>query len=411
VQAANVPTVIYANADGIGIGGVTELGDGYTATAIDFNANLFVYTYQIKDSTGNVLFEDLDIAYVGYYGGLFDIVERGHGTSGTVYKADGAKMFPQYSNSAFNYYPWIRSDKLEADIPEYFIVTSGSRASGDVMYGVVDKSGAVILPLQSEYIIILCAGGYYFGRDQRNSLYSAFLSIDGTVTVEVGNYAWLLYLDKDGSAEGYFYFNHQTEEDVFVELPKLAPTSTQPTQTTDSPSTWAIVEVSSAIEVGLVPENLQKNYTQPVSRGDVAQMFINLIEKSSGQSIDAFLAAQGASINNNAFTDTTDKAVLAANALGIINGVGNNRFDPNGTLTRAQIAAIINRLARTLDVDTEGYTHEFTDVAGHWVNTELGWPVYAGVVNGIGDNKYNPDGQLTTEQAIAITYRALQSLK
>ena len=187
-------------------------------------------------------------------------------------------------------------------------------------------------------------------------------------------------------------------------------TPSAPSTTTDTPSSWAVDEVNAAIEVGLVPENLQKNYASPITRGDVAQMFINLIEQSSGLSIDDFMASKEVSINNAAFEDTTDKAVLAANALGIINGMGDGRFNPNGTLTRAQIAAIINRAANVLGVDTAGYSHSFTDVVGHWVDAELGWPLQAEIVNGIGDNKYDPEGRLTTEQAIAITYRALKYL-
>lgn len=180
---------------------------------------------------------------------------------------------------------------------------------------------------------------------------------------------------------------------------------------TDEPSTWAKAEVQSAVAAGLVPASLQQNYTGPVSRGEVAQMFINLVEKSSGKNIDAFMAEKGVNANTNAFSDSSDKAVLAANALGIINGVGNGKFDPNGTLTRAQIAAIINREARTLGVSTDGHRHNFTDVSEHWVDTELGWPVSAGVINGVGNNKFDPDAKLTTEQAIVITYRALTALK
>lgn len=178
----------------------------------------------------------------------------------------------------------------------------------------------------------------------------------------------------------------------------------------DQPSTWAQAEVSAAIAAGLAPPELQKNYTKPVTRGEVAQMFINLIEKASGQPIDAFMAAKGVSINTGAFTDTTDKAVLAANALGIINGIGENRFDPGGILSRAQIAAIINRTARVMGADTDGYTHAFTDTAGHWVDAELGWPVHTGIIRGESDTRFNPNGNLTTEQAIAITYRALTPL-
>ncbi|MCL2060532.1 MAG: S-layer homology domain-containing protein, partial [Oscillospiraceae bacterium] len=178
----------------------------------------------------------------------------------------------------------------------------------------------------------------------------------------------------------------------------------------NAPSDWAVDEVNAAISAGLVPQSLRQNYQSPVSRGSVAGMFIDLIEKSSGQPIDALLAANGVAINDNAFDDTDDRAVLAANALGIINGVGNRRFDPNGTLTRAQVAAIINRIARVLGVDTDGYSHQFTDVGGHWVSVELGWPVHSSIISGVGNNRFDPDAELTTEQAILIVGRALAPL-
>ena len=177
------------------------------------------------------------------------------------------------------------------------------------------------------------------------------------------------------------------------------------------PSAWAKAEVNAAIGAGLVPENLQKNYQTAVSRGEVAEMFVKLLEKSSGKTIDAILAEKGASANPGTFSDSSDKNVLASNALGIINGTGNGKFSPDGTLTRAQIAAIINRTANVLGVETKGYTHKFADVSGHWVSSELGWPAKAGIINGVGDNKFDPDGKLTTEQAIAITNRALNVLK
>ena len=179
----------------------------------------------------------------------------------------------------------------------------------------------------------------------------------------------------------------------------------------ETPSSWAKSEVDAAIAAGLVPENLQKNYTKPVSRADVAQMFINLLEQGSGKNVEQIMSEKGVSVNSEAFTDTSDYAVLAANALGIINGTGNAKFSPNGTFTRAQIAAIINRVAGVSGIDTDGYSHSFTDVSEHWVSSELGWPSSVGIINGIGGSKFSPDTELTTEQAIAIAYRALQVLK
>jgi len=184
-----------------------------------------------------------------------------------------------------------------------------------------------------------------------------------------------------------------------------------PGLTAGLPSAWAKAEVNLAIAAGLVPESLHKNYRGSVTRGEVAQMFINLIEKASGQTIDALLDLKGVQIDVNVFTDTSDKAVLTAHALGIIDGVGNNRFNPGGALTRAQIAVIINRVARTLGAETEGYTHSFTDVSDHWADPELGWPVHAGIIQGVGNNRFNPNGKLTTEMAITVAYRALIALR
>ncbi|MBQ7599464.1 MAG: S-layer homology domain-containing protein [Clostridia bacterium] len=176
----------------------------------------------------------------------------------------------------------------------------------------------------------------------------------------------------------------------------------------DTPSSWAQAEVNAGIAEGLVPADLQKDYTSPVTRGSVALMFINLLEKSSGKAVGTIMEEKNVSPDPSAFSDTSDPAVLAANALGIINGTGSGKFSPDGTLKRAQIAAIINRVARVMGIDTEGYSHDFTDITGNysWAGTELGWPVHAGVINGVGNNKFNPGGDLTAEQAILITYRA-----
>lgn len=193
----------------------------------------------------------------------------------------------------------------------------------------------------------------------------------------------------------------------------------QPSDTVIDPATWAEQpsdyaknEVYAAYEAGLVPESLTHGFTEPVSRGAVAQMFVNLLEKASGKSAAELIAEKGAEINENAFTDTSDRAVLEANALGIINGTGEGKFSPDGGLKRVQIAAIINRVARTLGVETDGFTHSFSDITDNfaWADAELGWPVSAGIINGVGGGRFNPGGELKTQDAILIVYRAYKAL-
>lgn len=176
------------------------------------------------------------------------------------------------------------------------------------------------------------------------------------------------------------------------------------------PSAWARDEIDAAVSAGLVPEKLRKHYTKPISRADAALMIVKLLEKCSGMSIDQILKSKNATINRNAFTDTADEAIFACNALDILKGVGNGLFDPSGNFTRAQIAAIMNRVAKVCGIDTDGYTHDFTDTVGHWCDSELGWPTQAGLIKGVGDRKFAPDAPLTTEQAIALMYRAMKAM-
>ena len=179
---------------------------------------------------------------------------------------------------------------------------------------------------------------------------------------------------------------------------------------TDVPSAWAVPEVNAAIEAGLVPENLQKNYKSDVTREAIATLFINVIEQASGMSIDEFMAEKGVEVNPNAYSDTNNPSILAADALGILRGVGDGRFNPNGNLLRSHIATVVGRVARTLGVDTEGYTHAFADLVGHWAEAEVGWAVHMNIIRGVSDTEFNPEGNLTTEQLIAMANRTLEAL-
>ena len=184
------------------------------------------------------------------------------------------------------------------------------------------------------------------------------------------------------------------------------PTPT-PAATTSAPSDWAKANIDEGIASGLIPSELQTNYTGNVSRIEVAQLIVNLIEKATGKTADALISEKGATLGS--FNDTTDKNILAANALGIISGTGEGNFSPDSQLTRAQLAAIISRIAKTLDYNIDGYPAvDFSDTEGHWVNNELPFSVAVGIFSGVGDNKFAPDAPLTVEQLGAVAVRTLK---
>ncbi len=89
---------------------------------------------------------------------------------------------------------------------------------------------------------------------------------------------------------------------------------------------------------------------------------------------------------------------------GIMNGTGNGTtFSPDMATTRAMIVTMLWRMAGEPDM---GVTDEFTDVpADQWYAKAVAWAVEAGVSNGTGDGKFNPDGLITREQMATMLCR------
>lgn len=175
----------------------------------------------------------------------------------------------------------------------------------------------------------------------------------------------------------------------------------------EGPHQWAEAEVGEAVEAGLVPETLQCDYREPIKRAEMAELIVRILEKASGKSAEEL--ASGAD-SEPVFSDTGDKNVSVCAALGIIKGMGSGLFMPDGELTRAQAAAIINRTAFVLGVDTSNYPLGFEDTKHHWVKDELGWTVRNGILRGTGHGLFFPDAPVTREQAMIISLRTLNAI-
>ncbi len=96
--------------------------------------------------------------------------------------------------------------------------------------------------------------------------------------------------------------------------------------------------------------------------------------------------------------------IVRAVEMGMFNGVAENTFDPEGTTTRGMIITII---ARMNGVDLSGYqTSGFSDVnAGEWYAAAVEWGSQNGIVTGVSETSFDPNGLLTREQIATIIYR------
>lgn len=89
---------------------------------------------------------------------------------------------------------------------------------------------------------------------------------------------------------------------------------------------------------------------------------------------------------------------------GIMNGVPQNKFVPNDTMSRAMSVTILYRMAGEVKVD--GMTHPFTDVpSGQWYSDAVTWAYNGEVVNGVSDTEFAPDKTITRAEFATMFWR------
>ncbi len=88
---------------------------------------------------------------------------------------------------------------------------------------------------------------------------------------------------------------------------------------------------------------------------------------------------------------------------GLMHGISADKFLPDGSVTRAQLAAILWRLEGS---PAPVYTADFSDVAdGAWYAVAVRWAADSGVVKGYADGRFRPNDAVTREQMAALLYR------
>lgn len=91
---------------------------------------------------------------------------------------------------------------------------------------------------------------------------------------------------------------------------------------------------------------------------------------------------------------------------GLMDGVSETAFNPNGTVTRAMAVTIIYRLAGEPDMPEADWGYPYADVdADSWYAVPVYWARMNDIVNGTGENTFSPDDPVTREQLAAMLYR------
>ncbi len=118
-------------------------------------------------------------------------------------------------------------------------------------------------------------------------------------------------------------------------------------------------------------------------------------------------------VKKDPFSDVTSKdwfydSVLQAYRKGVVKGVTDSAFQPQGTATRGQVVTMIHRME-----GTPGYTKEagFTDLTQAYYKDAINWAAERSIVNGTSETTFHPDRAITRQELVTILYRMAGSPK
>lgn len=117
--------------------------------------------------------------------------------------------------------------------------------------------------------------------------------------------------------------------------------------------------------------------------------------------------------NPKAFDDVKqgqwyEKAIGYMSARGIINGVGNNNFEPNTNIKRADFLLMLMRIYG-IDAD-EKAGDNFEDAGSTYYTDMLGTAKQLGIVKGVGGNKFDPEATILRQDMLVMLYRVMDTL-
>lgn len=167
-------------------------------------------------------------------------------------------------------------------------------------------------------------------------------------------------------------------------------------------------------------------YYNGLMNGTSPNLFSPKLATSRGMIVTILYRLEGSPAVSGScpFTDVAagryyETPIIWAEENGIVDGVGHGRFDPDGDITREQMATILCRYAKYKDLYHDedcamlvGFADN--DEVSNWARESVSWAVGTGLIGGIkrSDGVYlDPGGNAIRCQAAAILHRFCENVK
>lgn len=165
-------------------------------------------------------------------------------------------------------------------------------------------------------------------------------------------------------------------------------------------SSWSKEELSLASENGFISPTIQKNMRQDMTREEFVDLMIRVYEKLKNMHLIA---------GKTMYTDTDNPAVIKATQLGLVKGVGQNKFNPESYITRQEMAVIFARLLNSLDYPLKpaNTSQPFVDhdQISDWAVIEVYQMQKLGIIEGDEHARVMPKAKATREQGVVLGQR------
>lgn len=165
-------------------------------------------------------------------------------------------------------------------------------------------------------------------------------------------------------------------------------------------SNWALKDINRVSEKNILPTEMRNAYTENINRYEFSIIAYNLLKMNENISYQYE--------SQSYFNDIDSVEINFLLNTGIINGKSETQFAPYDELSREEAAAILSRMADYLDISADidnSFKYGDDDNISDWAKEAVYKTTALGIMNGVGNNTFEPQKEYTKEQAIVTIMR------